>query len=218
MSALKIGLCFYPTSTVLIDDNEDFLERISKLLLEHLIPCRYFVDPIDALEFLNQTYQPDPFTNRCISTTRDRDIDSVVSQFDFRKIHHEIYNAKRFEQISVLAVDYAMPTLHGLDFCRKVEENFSQRLILTGEAGQGLAVEAFNESVIHKFLRKGEVNLPDLLLEDIDNCDAEYILQGITNLYDVPDGVYELQTTNISRDWETNTPLDWDYVLKEYND
>jgi len=174
MSALKIGLCFYPTSTVLVDDNEDFLERISKLLLEHLIPCRYFADPIDALDFLNQTYQPDPFTNRCISTTRDRDIDSVVSQFDFRKIHHEVYNPKRFEQISVLAVDYAMPTLHGLDFCRKVEESFSQRLILTGEAGQGLAVEAFNESVIHKFLRKGEVNLPDLLLEDIHKLEHDY--------------------------------------------
>lgn len=58
----------------------------------------------------------------------------------------------------------------------------------------------------------------DLLLEDIDNCDAEYVLRGITNLYDVPDGIYELQTTNISRDWETDVPLDWDYVLKEYND
>ena len=55
-------------------------------------------------------------------------------------------------------------------------------------------------------------------MEDIDNCDAEYVLQGITNLYDVPDGIYELQTTNISRDWETDVPLDWDYVLKEYND
>ncbi len=174
MNALKIGLCFYPTTTVLIDDNEDFLERISKLLHEHLLPCRYFNDPIDALEYLNDKYVPDPFTNRCISTTRDRDIDTVVSHFDFRKIHHEIYNPKRFEQIGVLAVDYAMPTLHGLDFCRKVNESFSQRLILTGEAGHGLAVEAFNESIIHKFLRKGELNLPDLLLEDIQKLEHDY--------------------------------------------
>lgn len=58
----------------------------------------------------------------------------------------------------------------------------------------------------------------DLLLEDIDNCDAEYVLQGITNLYDVPDGIYELQTTNHSKDWETATVQDWDYILKEYND
>lgn len=57
----------------------------------------------------------------------------------------------------------------------------------------------------------------DLLLEDIDNFDAEYVLQGITNLYDVSDGIYELQTTNHSRDWETDTIQDWDYILKEYN-
>lgn len=57
----------------------------------------------------------------------------------------------------------------------------------------------------------------DLLLEDIDNCDAEYVLQGITNLYDIPDGIYELQTTNLSKDWETGTVQDWDYILKEYN-
>jgi CheY-like chemotaxis protein len=174
MNALKIGLCYYPTSTVLVDDNDDFLERISKLLKEHLIPCKYYSDPIDALDYLNKEYKPDPFTNRCITTAKDRDIDTVVSHFDFRKIHHEIYNPKRFEQVSVLAIDYAMPTLHGLDFCRKAEETFSQRLIFTGEAGHSLAVEAFNEGIIHKFLRKGEVNLPDLLLEDIQNLQGSY--------------------------------------------
>ncbi|HEV2614154.1 MAG TPA: hypothetical protein VGV92_05545 [Gammaproteobacteria bacterium] len=174
MNALKIGLCYYPTTTVLVDDNDDFLDRISKLLKEHLIPCRYYSDPIDALDFLNKEYVTDPFTNRCISTTKDRDIDTVVSHFDFRKIHHEIYNPNRFEQISVLAIDYAMPTLHGLDFCRKAEEPFSQRLIFTGEAGHSLAVEAFNEGSIHKFLRKGEVNLPDLLLDDIRKLEQDY--------------------------------------------
>lgn len=58
----------------------------------------------------------------------------------------------------------------------------------------------------------------DLLLEDIDNCDAEYVLQGIINLYDVPDGIYELQTTNHSRNYETGYIEDWDYILKEIND
>ena len=57
----------------------------------------------------------------------------------------------------------------------------------------------------------------DLLLEDIDNCDVEYVLQGIKNLYNVPDGIYELQAINYSRDWETDTIQDWDYILKEYN-
>ena len=57
----------------------------------------------------------------------------------------------------------------------------------------------------------------DLLLEDIDNCDAEYVLQGITNLYNVPDGIYELQAINYSKDFETGTIQDWEYILKEYN-
>ena len=57
----------------------------------------------------------------------------------------------------------------------------------------------------------------DLLLEDIDNSNAEYVLSGITNLYDVQDGIYELQTINHSKDFETGTIQDWEYILKEYN-
>ena len=42
--------------------------------------------------------------------------------------------------------------------------------------------------------------------------DLDAVLR-ITNLTSVPDGIYELAVTNISRDWETGYADDWDYTL-----
>lgn len=172
-----VSLCQYPTTTVLIDDSEDFIEQTSELLTKQKIPSRYFSDPGKALDFINQEYKADPFTNRCISVTPDRDADSYATQLDIRKIHHEIYNPDRFTQNAVLCVDYAMPQKNGLEICREAKDSFCLKLILTGEASHKLAVDAFNEGSIDKFLQKGEAHLPDLLIKDIRELQNKYFLR-----------------------------------------
>jgi CheY-like chemotaxis protein len=114
MTNPKLNICHYPATTLLIDDNEDFLSHIHHLLIKHQLPAQYYSDPQQALDFLNNHYRPDPFVNRCMTSDPDRDIDSRITNFDFRKIHHEIYNPHRFSQIAALCIDYAMPAMDGL--------------------------------------------------------------------------------------------------------
>jgi CheY-like chemotaxis protein len=144
MNQTKLSICKYPLTTILLDDSETFLSQISFNLSRQNIICCPFTEPTAALNYLNNEYVADPFTNRCINTVADRNTDTFELRFDFRKIHHEIYNPRRFSQIGVLTVDYAMPTMNGLEFCRKVNDEFCQKILLTGEAGSSLVIDAFN--------------------------------------------------------------------------
>jgi hypothetical protein len=58
----------------------------------------------------------------------------------------------------------------------------------------------------------------DLLLEECDNTGCEYMLSGIVNLFEVPDGIYELCAYNIEYNYFTGYIDDLEYILKEYKE
>src|SRR5947207_2988322 len=131
-----IGVCYHPTNVVLIDDNKNFLDSMMTQL-GNKYSCSPYLDPRAALSFLKDEYTLTPFHTRLVSG-------------DMKKIHHEIYNAQRFNETTVLIVDYCMPRMNGIDFLRKLKDTSMMRILLTGETGVELAVEAFNENLIDK--------------------------------------------------------------------
>lgn len=175
MGQSKISLCYYPTMAIVIDDNKEFLKHLSLRLVdrEHLL-CKFFTDPKSSLHFLNNEYQADSFINRCVVSSEGEDVHQVVLNFDIRMLYLEIYNPLRFSEISTLIVDYAMPSMNGLEFCRKIKEPGIKKMMLTGEAGKDLAVEAFNEGSIDKFIMKNMPQLMDVLIENINNLQSKY--------------------------------------------
>lgn len=179
MNNIKISLCQYPTTSLFIDDNQDFLSEICLNLETKGYLCKSFSDPAKALMFLNDQYNPEPFTRHCTTTTVDRKFDQYTASFDIRKIHHEIYREDRFKQFSVIVVDYAMPIKNGIEFCRELKEPFALKMILTSEAGHALAVQAFNEGLINKFIEKGHAHITDVLLKSVTELQQKYFL-GLT--------------------------------------
>lgn len=173
----KINICQYPTTVLLVDDDKDILSHLSLLFSSMNLLCFFYSDPQKALTFLNKEYQADPFIQRCITVQKDTDADRRIVDFDFRKIHHEIYNPKRFEEISVAVADYAMPVMNGLDFCRNLEADFIKKMMLTGEAEESLAIEAFNEGIIDKFIKKGIISVPQMLIQGIRELQSKYFLK-----------------------------------------
>ncbi len=173
----KINICQYPTTTLLVDDDKDILSHLSLLFSSMNLPCHFYNDPKKALLFLNEEYQPDPFIKHCVTVQKDHDADHRIVDFDFRQIHHEIYNPKRFDEISVAIADYAMPVMNGLDFCRLLEVDFTKKMMLTGEADESLAVEAFNEGLIDKFIKKGIISVPQMLVQGVRELQSKYFLR-----------------------------------------
>ena len=161
----------------MIDDNISLLENIRFWFSAKEIVAETFSDAREASQYFNKVYQADPFTNRCIHSSPDRDLDQYIAEFDLRKLHHEIYNPQRFEQFSSLIIDYAMPAQNGLDFSRSLKKAFYLKVLLTADASAELAVSAFNEGLIDKFLEKNSLDLPEILLKLKAELEEKYFLR-----------------------------------------
>lgn len=180
MKPVKVNICFHPTLIRLVDDNETQLKHLMLHLTgQWKLACQVYSNPQKALNFLTKEYQADPFTNRCLLNKEDNEFEHVVVDFNIKAIHQEIYNHKRFNEMAVLVVDYAMPGINGMELCWRLKKHnpFLKIIMLTGEAGKDLAVEAFNEGIIDKFIMKSTPDLLQVLAKNIDELQKAYFLK-----------------------------------------
>lgn len=166
------ALCYHPTTVVFIDDNQNFLQNIRFELDYTKAVYRFFNDPIAALKALEQ-YNFSPFTDRCLNRADDAP-NCPKLEAQLRKIHCESHNPKRFEEISTLVVDYAMPQLNGVELCEKLKSLPIKKIILTAEADEKLAVQAFNAGIIDQFIRKDQKDFSQLLNNIICEMQLKY--------------------------------------------
>lgn len=175
-----IGLCYHPTSTVLIDDDRDFLVPMSTLLIKkNNFLCYLYDNPQAALHFLNEQYQADPFINHCIVNNDENNdpLRHVNISLDITTIHKEIYNPNRFKQIANLVVDYAMPGMDGAEFYHNIRSKLIKKTLLTGAADKDLAVQFFNDTLIDKFIMKNAPDLDDVLPHVLLQMQQDFFLK-----------------------------------------
>lgn len=176
---LTLAPYYHPTTICFVDDNESFLASL-ELELPGDWACRTFSDPEEALDYLNQPIPLEPLMDRCFSLQRDAK--QAVIHLDLSLIEQEISHVDRFRRNSVLVVDYAMPSLNGLQFCQALQDTHIRRAMLTGVADEKLAVEAFNAGLIHRFIPK-QTDDPILATHDfVEELVAEYFNQYTVRL------------------------------------
>jgi CheY-like chemotaxis protein len=116
-------------------------------------------------------------SQRCLSEyteAKNCPLTNHTINLDLTAIHAEIYNPRRFSEISVIVVDYAMPGLDGLEFCRRIENNNIRKILLTGQADEKLAINAFNEGLIHRYIHKSDPNVAELITRSIYELQLQY--------------------------------------------
>ncbi|HVV69089.1 MAG TPA: hypothetical protein VHE99_08690 [Gammaproteobacteria bacterium] len=194
MRGAQVSLCYYPTTVILIDDQKNFLNEL-KVGLKDNIPCEYYSEPQKLIN-LFKTYHPNHFINYCVTFDEDSAQENlIVRQVSLRNIHKEIYNPERFKQISLLVADYAMPGYNGLECCDAIHDKYIQKLLLTGEAQNDLAVKAFNSRRIHAFIQKSAPDLMQTLNAVIEELQLNYFLKLSNSLRDnFKDGLEYLLT------------------------
>ncbi|HEX4045213.1 MAG TPA: response regulator [Gammaproteobacteria bacterium] len=168
-----IAVCYHPATVVIIDDNAAYLDKLTLMLdLTKAYPKR-FVYPKEALEFLqNQPYRP--FTQRCLLRPEETQFDHRNIDIDVSLIRNELYNPQRFDETIVVIVDYSMPSMNGLDLCKQLRDKLYKIILLTGEAGESKAVQAFNEGIIDKFIRKDSANFAETINATIVELQHDY--------------------------------------------
>jgi CheY-like chemotaxis protein len=171
---------FHPTTVVIVDDNESFLRSLT-LEMPGTIACRGFTDPEEALAFLNEPVDLAPLVDRCFTLARGHDNRTLI-HLDLGLIEQEINYRQRFRRVSVVLVDYAMPSVDGLQFCARMLDPHARRALLTGVADEKLAVEAFNAGLIHRFIPKHKATAVEAVVAFIAELERDYFQQHLARL------------------------------------
>lgn len=164
MNTQRMACCYYPTSLLIIDDDPLFLTNL-KLCFGRDVAARTFHNPREALTYLHSAYKSQFVMDQHLVNTSDIDIvreRSFHSTTDINvaAIKEQLYNPHRYRDHAVLIIDYAMPSMTGIDFCRELKGIPIKKILMTGEADNSVAVNAFNEGIIDQFIMK---NRPDFL-------------------------------------------------------
>lgn len=174
MSKQLLSCVYHPTATVFVDDDEKFL-RILKTKFGRNSYIYTFKESAKAVSFLKE-FQANPFTYRCVIEAEDQDSDKRNIEIDIRKIREEIYNPKRFLEVTTLVLDYAMPSLNGGEIANLFKKSSFKIILLTGEADAQTAIKLFNEGVIHSYIRKDSPDFKTLLANAMADLQQEYFL------------------------------------------
>jgi CheY-like chemotaxis protein len=179
--------CFYfPTTVVFVDDNRSFLENLPLNLDPALLYKlhRYPEAALADLQFQSpQLTMNIEFTQRLQASGEEEE--GVCIEINFNSIRNLALDAQRFSYYTVLVIDYAMPTLTGFEFCKRVQSLPVKKILLTGEAGPDLAVTAFNEGIIDQFIVKAAPDMQTHLENCIRSAQWDFFLQQSENVISI---------------------------------
>lgn len=151
----RLPLVKLPKRIVYVDDDGSFLDALRKTMPKH---AREFSDsPRLTLEAIRGEMPYWRAIELLLANAHDsRDTPGGEAGMYVKRYFQDW---RRFHMTSVLIVDYNMPGMTGVDLVRELHDCPARRVLLTGVADAEVAVKAFNQGVIQKFIPKSIPNL-----------------------------------------------------------
>ena len=177
MQQSSIPICSFPSTAIFLDDNHDFLLNFV-LQLDETVAYKTFDDASTALNYIqNKQSNADSLSLHCLSDKTSAQENSDTHRtidLDLASIYKEIYNPNRFSEVSVVVVDYAMPGMDGLEFCRRIKNKNIKKILLSGKADEKLAIAAFNEGLINCYVKKSDVDAAEQVTQSLNTLQQQY--------------------------------------------
>lgn len=149
----------HPVLVVLIDDNQSYLDSVTFQLDSRLI-CKTFTDTKVAINWIKGAYQ------HCVSDAahpihvgyddETSCLERRNASINLNEIYYAVLNKQRFDIPAVVVVDYAMPQMNGVELCEALQNIPCKKILLTGQADEKVAVDAFNNKLIDQFIKKND--------------------------------------------------------------
>ncbi|SRR3989339_10428 len=174
-------LCYFPTTVAVIDDSQSFLAMINKRL-DKKQPRLLFNNPKVALKKVNSLKKSNADLEYVLKNLSLDEIHELETQphsntlvdVNLKWLHQKIYDPERFNCIPVMLVDYSMPDMNGIELCQQIKDKTIKKILVTSMSDYRLAVRAFNDGVIDKFILKGASNLFDQINASILEAQLDY--------------------------------------------
>lgn len=162
---------FWSTKTVILDNDELFIEEIKELLGAKSEQFIFFTDPVTALEYINnQKINSDCF----ITVEKQFDSETIYFNTNFNLIKDIILDSNRYDIISNIIVDYHMPVMTGIEFCLKIKNKSIPKTLLTASMHQDDIINNFNENTINGFIDKKNIIKYNYLENYIAHTNKKY--------------------------------------------
>lgn len=150
---------FFKTKVLLIDDDPLIMEAIKRALPKHeVITCQ---SPEEAFAILE-----------CNEIRIKTLLSAKQSPIAFMRAYKKDPNI-----ISMVFIDYSMPTMTGVELINKLGASLLQKVLLTGHADLKVAVALFNKGLIQQFISKDEPNLLERLENSIVTFKERFLQQ-----------------------------------------
>jgi CheY-like chemotaxis protein len=161
---MSFPLYHRPGTVIFLDDDSQYLEMLALVLPRHW-HVRLYLHPQDWIEVLRQDTQ--------------RWEADIATQFDMierwrggkpliPQLLEYWANPTRFALSRVCVVDYSMPAMDGLQALSQIADWPGSRVLLTGQADEQVAVQAFNLGLIDQFITKQTPDISRRLMEAIE--------------------------------------------------
>lgn len=174
MNMHNIPSFFFPTTVLMIDDNIEFLKSVAIGLSSNNTAYNFYSDPLKALQFLNEKHNSKDLSHGLFSLLDEEEFEHRTIDINVRDIYRIMYNKMRFQEISTVVVDFHMPGLDGIEFCRSIKNPHIQKILLTSIVDEQKAIEVLNEGLINTFIRKQAPNVMQQLNQALMQSQLRY--------------------------------------------
>lgn len=184
---MSLPIYQHPSLTVLVDDSDSFLRSLS-FQLDPTLASRAFHDTRAALAWLRSNSRSAEWQTAPISASFDTNIRSLEQcsvALDVDQIYRISFQPDRFGIPTVLVVDYSMPQMNGIDFCREIANLPCKKILFTGAADEKIAVDAFNRGLIDRYIKKSDDDALERLEHDILELQQDYFADQSQPLRDL---------------------------------
>ncbi len=171
---------FHPCSTLILDDDEDFLGSMRTFISRQAASLCYS-SPGQAMQKLFHTQEITSELHEFFSKYgygvdgKSVETGDCVVLLKSSKLRQYTQLEDRFKMISVVIVDYQMPTMTGLEFCRAIADIPVKKILLTGKANTDQIINAFNEGLIDRFISKSDPDALAKITQMVKQLHQEFI-------------------------------------------
>ena len=154
-----------PGAVAFLDDDPDFLEMMA-LVVPQTMPISLYLRPKDCIAQLREEQ-----TRREADNWRQQEIVDRWRKYCAPLIPQILRywenESLRYGLVQVCVIDYSMPAMNGLHALQALGDWPGMRVLLTGQADEQIAVDAFNDGLIQQFIPKQAPDMARRLLASV---------------------------------------------------
>lgn len=154
-----IPAVFWPTTVVMMDDEESFLSSTVKRLnvINEVFKTTGFEDPEEGVAYVNRDEiktEFAPYSKRLLALSESDEDEQEQQVYELHKLAHD---KNKYDLLSTVIMDYNFPDHKlGLDYLKEIKQDYLCKILLTGYAKDIDVIDAFNDGVISKYLSKSD--------------------------------------------------------------